>query len=64
MATLDVQRKRKSPLPWILLTLLLLSLIGYFVWRQYYSGDPLTPAKQYSTRNTGWILQPGPDQKI
>jgi len=53
MATLDVQRKQKSPLPWILLTLLLLGLIGFFVWKQYYSGETVLPATTDSTNNIG-----------
>jgi len=52
MATLDVQRKPKSPLPWILLTLLILGLVGYFLWRQY-GGDKTLPATTDSTNNIG-----------
>jgi predicted negative regulator of RcsB-dependent stress response len=35
MANLDVTRKKKSLLPWILLTLLVLAVAGYFIWRNY-----------------------------
>jgi hypothetical protein len=33
MAELHVQKKRSSPLPWILLALLILGIVGYLVWR-------------------------------
>lgn len=42
MATLDVQRKKKSPLLWILLTLLVLAIVGYFLWRQYNDQNAVT----------------------
>ena len=32
MAELDVVRKKKSPLPWILLGLLLLALVAFLIW--------------------------------
>lgn len=32
MAELYVERKRKSPVLWILLALILLAVIGYLVW--------------------------------
>ena len=35
MANLDVTRKKRSPLPWILITILILAIVGYFVWQQY-----------------------------
>ncbi len=34
MADLDVQRKKKSPLPWILIGLLLLAILAYFLWNR------------------------------
>jgi lipopolysaccharide export system protein LptC len=33
MANIDVQKKKTNPLPWIILVLLILALVGYFVWR-------------------------------
>jgi len=35
MADLDVQRKKKSPLPMILIGLLLLAIVAYFLWNRY-----------------------------
>jgi len=32
MAELDVVRKKKSPLPWILLALLVIAIIAFLVW--------------------------------
>ena len=32
MADLDVQRKKNSPLPWILLALLILALVAFLLW--------------------------------
>lgn len=33
MANIDVQKKKTSPLPWIILILIILAVAGYFVWR-------------------------------
>jgi len=33
MANIDVQKKKTNPLPWIILVLLIVALVGYFVWR-------------------------------
>ena len=33
MANIDVQKKKSNPLPWIIITLLILAVVGYFVWR-------------------------------
>ena len=33
MAELLVQRKKKSALPWILLALIILAVVGYLVWK-------------------------------
>ncbi len=43
MADLDVQRKRKSPLPMILIGLLLLAIVAYFLWNRYGRDDNMTP---------------------
>ena len=32
MADLDVQRKKKSPLPWILLALIILAVVAFLLW--------------------------------
>lgn len=39
MAELDVVRKKKSSLPWILLALLLIALIAFLVWNNSRDGD-------------------------
>ncbi len=53
MANLDVQRKKKNPLPWVLLGLLLLGLIAFLVWRQYNvaDADPVTTDSINSNNN-------------
>ena len=33
MANIDVQKKKTNPLPWIILVLLILAIVGYFAWR-------------------------------
>ena len=54
MANLDVTRKKRSPLPWILITLLILAIVGYFIWQQYdkQETDNTTPVTQDSTTRT------------
>lgn len=39
MAELDVVRKKKSPLPWILLALLLVALVAFLVWNNSNDAD-------------------------
>jgi hypothetical protein len=51
MATLDVQRKKKSPLLWILLTLLVLAIVGYLIWRQYNDPNTATPLTSQDSIN-------------
>ena len=56
MANLDVQRKKKSPLPWILLTLVILAIAGYLIWRQYnnnQTGNTTTTTTQDSSNHIG-----------
>lgn len=58
MAELNVVRKKKSPLPWILLALIILGIIGYLVWRNSEGidtiGAPTTADTtiRYDTANT------------
>ena len=33
MANIDVQKKKTNPLPWIILVLIILAVVGYFAWR-------------------------------
>ena len=33
MANIDVQKKKTNPLPWIILVLLILAVVGYLAWR-------------------------------
>lgn len=35
MANIDVQRKKSSPLLWILIILAILGLAAYFLWNRY-----------------------------
>ena len=35
MANIDVQKKRSNPLPWVILLILILAVVGYFIWRNY-----------------------------
>ena len=43
MAELDVVRKKKSMLPWLLLALLLIALVAFLVWNNTKDND-VTPA--------------------
>ncbi|MEO6070233.1 MAG: hypothetical protein ABIN57_11615 [Chitinophagaceae bacterium] len=54
MANLDVQRKKKSPLPWILLTLAVLAIVGYLIWRQYnnHEANEATPTTTTTTQDS------------
>ncbi len=49
MAELDVVRKKKSPLPWILLGLLLLALVAFLIWNNSRDGE-VTPAGTDTTQ--------------
>lgn len=49
MADLDVQRKKKSSLPLILIGLLLLAILVYFLWNRY--GDRNTAPVNYDSAN-------------
>jgi len=53
MADLDVQRKKKSPLPWILLGLLLLAIVAYFLWNRNRVDKDMTPTTYDSVNTTG-----------
>lgn len=39
MANIDVQKKKSNPLPWIILALLILAVVGYLVWRNMNDPD-------------------------
>jgi hypothetical protein len=52
MADLDVQRKKKSPLPWILIGLLLLAVLAYFLWNRNRENN-MAPATYDSVNQTG-----------
>ena len=57
MAELYVERKRKSPVLWILLALILLAVVGYLVWANRdkldNDGTTTTTTQQTTTTNTG-----------
>ncbi len=54
MADLDVQRKKKSPLPWILIGLLLLAVVAYFLWNRNREIDNnMAPTTYDSVNRTG-----------
>jgi lipopolysaccharide export system protein LptC len=44
MAELLVQRKKRSPLPWVILALLILAIVGYLIWRNQHVSSDTTPA--------------------
>ena len=56
MADLDVQRKKKSPLPWILLVLLIVALIAYLLWR---NRDKIDNATDPVTNDTTVVIDTG-----
>lgn len=55
MAELYVERKRKSPVLWILLALIVLAIIGYLVWanRDKLDNNKTTTTEQTTTTTTG-----------
>ncbi|HEX6334023.1 MAG TPA: hypothetical protein VFZ78_07335 [Flavisolibacter sp.] len=59
MAELYVQRKKRSVLPWILLALVVLGVIGWFVYNNYYRNDATeaTPATQTTAPPAGQPTQ-------
>lgn len=59
MAELYVERKRKSPVLWILLALILLAVVGYLVWanRDKLSNDTTNP-QQTTTQQTTTTTTP------
>jgi hypothetical protein len=63
MAQLDVQKKKSNPLPWILLALLVLGIIGYLIWRNSNNADDTVAPATYDSTNrtdTGGFI-PAPD---
>lgn len=52
MADLDVQRKKKSLLPWILIGLLLLAVLAYFLWNRSRENN-VAPATYDTVNQTG-----------
>jgi hypothetical protein len=55
MAELDVQRKKKSPLPWILLIIAVLAVLAYFLLNNNNDApdDGVAPVTYDSTQRTG-----------
>ncbi|GAA4338766.1 hypothetical protein [Flaviaesturariibacter amylovorans] len=52
MAELLVQRKKKSALPWILLALIILGIIGYLLWRNQQGAASAAPVGDTTTTTT------------
>jgi hypothetical protein len=52
MAELYVERKRKSPVLWILLAIILLAIVGYLVWANRDRIDNDTTTEQTTTTTT------------
>jgi hypothetical protein len=53
MAELDVVRKKKSPLLWILLALLVIAIIGYLIWNSSNQAATATTPAAYDTTVEG-----------
>jgi lipopolysaccharide export system protein LptC len=49
MANIDVQRKKSSPLPWIILAVIILGILAYFLWSRN-AHTATTPAVTDSTQ--------------
>ena len=47
-----VERKKKSMLPWILIALLILGIIGYLIWRTNYAGQTTTTTTTQQEQTT------------
>ena len=57
MAELYVERKRKSPVLWIVLALVLLAIIGYLVWA---NSNKLENERTTTTEQTTTTTSPAP----
>jgi CHASE3 domain sensor protein len=55
MAQIDVQRKKKSPLPWIIIALIVLGALAYYLWSRNNDTNVIdtTNTTQDSTNNIG-----------
>ncbi|MGZ3838639.1 MAG: hypothetical protein ACXVMS_10035 [Flavisolibacter sp.] len=52
MANIDVQRKKSSPLIWILIILAILGLAAYFLWNRYGNKTGNTQPVVYDSTHT------------
>jgi ABC-type antimicrobial peptide transport system permease subunit len=52
MANIDVQKKKSNPLLWIILTLLILAVVGYLIWRNTQQPVANTTTTSDTTVNT------------
>jgi len=61
MAELDVQRKKKSPLPWILLIVAILAILAYFLLNndKEVTDGTVAPTPYDSTNRIGTDSLPG-----
>lgn len=51
MANIDVQRKKSSPLPWIILVVIILGILAFFLWNRYnHTGGATTTTVTDSTQ--------------
>ncbi len=52
MANIDVQRKKSSPLPWIILVLVILGLVAYFLWNRSHNAGTTTVTDSTQVHDT------------
>lgn len=60
MAEIHVQPKKKSPLPWILLGLLILAIIAFFLLRNTDVADGVITKDSVSTTTTDTVVRTNP----
>ncbi|MGN6400461.1 MAG: hypothetical protein ACTHMD_08410 [Flavisolibacter sp.] len=51
MANIDVQRKKSSPLLWIILVVAILGIAAYFVWNRYGNRTNTSQPAVYDSTN-------------
>ena len=51
MANIDVQRKKSSPLLWIILVVAILGIAAYFVWNRYGNKTNTSQPAVYDSTN-------------
>jgi uncharacterized protein YpmB len=52
MANIDVQRKKSSPLPWIILVVIILAILAFFLWNRSHNAGTTSTVTDSTTTVT------------